>query len=130
MPIQTINTPGGETLVVLTLEEYEDLVDARDGNYAAWQLATGELDSLSEDEMAAQLSMPARLGFWRAHWRVDLETIATAVDVPVHRLAAIEDGSDGGDPATFARIAAYLDAITPSLAAKASGRTAGAEAAE
>jgi mRNA interferase RelE/StbE len=127
---QTIKTSGGETMVVLSQEEYEDLVDARDGNFAAWQLATGQLETFSQEEVMASLAAPSRVAFYRAHRGVAPATLAAAAGISEAKLAEIEAGALVAEPEIYAKLAAHLRTAVGDLMPRTAHRTQGAEAAE
>jgi hypothetical protein len=127
---QTIRTPGGETMVVLSLDEYEDLVDARDGNFAAWQLATGQLETFSEDEVRAYIAAPSRVAFYRAHRGMTLDALAAAAGIREATLAEMEPGSLAGDEATYTRLAQLLNTKMENLMPDATSSSQRARAAE
>jgi hypothetical protein len=117
MPVQTITTAGGEVLVVLSLDKYKDLIDARDANLAAYQLATGQLETFSEQEVRALLAAPTRLAFWREHRGIAPEALAKAAGMSQAALAELEAGTAVADRQTYAALAEHLrtevEDITP-----------------
>jgi DNA-binding Xre family transcriptional regulator len=130
MPVQTIKTPGGETLVVLTLDEYEDLVDARDANAALLEIASGRMETFSSEQVLASLAAPTPLAFWRAHRGVAAQSLAEAAGISESALAALESGTADADPATYEKLAGHLHIDPEDLMPQSDHTAHGAEAAE
>lgn len=64
MSIQTIVSPSGYELVVLSRQEYQDLLDARDHATAMREIATSA-DTLTDAELGEYLAAPTPLSYWR-----------------------------------------------------------------
>jgi len=47
MPIQTTISPDGERLVIMTAEEYQDMIDARDAAVAMRDIAAGTMPTVA-----------------------------------------------------------------------------------
>ncbi len=108
MTIQTTHGPNGEDMVLLSLDEYEDLADAR-GHAAAMQaVASGAMETLSGEETAAYLAAKTPLAFWRRHRDVTQRTLAEAVGVSQAYIAQIENGVREGSPTMLRDIARVL----------------------
>lgn len=73
--MQLIDTPGGETLVVLTLDEFETLRDAADHARALASVEAGE-ETLSKDEVKQLIMARTPLAFWRNKRDVTRTTLA------------------------------------------------------
>jgi DNA-binding XRE family transcriptional regulator len=108
MGLQTITTPGGEELVVLSRAEYEDLVDARDHATAMAAHRRGDDDGLTEAEMDDYLAAPTPLAFWRRRRDLTQAALAAAVGISQPYLAQIETGTRTGDVSVYARMALQL----------------------
>jgi len=121
--IQHIKTPGGEELVILARNEFEQLAalarraaesDNEAADVAAYDKAMAALADGSEVVLPADLSMLilssrsriAAVRKWRGMSQVDL---AAAVGVKQGYLSDIETGRRDGAPDTIARLAAALD---------------------
>ncbi len=126
--MQTIATPGGEKLIVLTEEEYEDLIDTRDAIVAERALAEGRMETFTEEEVNAYISSPSPLAFWRTWRRVPAAELARAARISEQYLAELEAGRAVADVATYARLARRLRAHIEDLIRET--REPGAEAAE
>lgn len=106
--MEAITTPRGEHLVVLSEEEYEDLVDTRDGLAALAEIQAGRMETLSEAELEAYLAAPSPLAFWRKRRSLTQVELARAVGISQPFLAQIEAGRRQGDIGTYARLARRL----------------------
>ena len=108
MAVQTTNGPNGEQMVLLSRDEYEDLLDAR-GHAAAMQaVASGAMETLSEDDAAAYLAAKTPLAFWRRHRGMTQQALAGAVGVSQAYIAQIENGVREGSPVMLRDIARVL----------------------
>lgn len=105
---QTIKTPGGETLVVMPLEDFEDMRDAADFAKAKAALRTGE-ETLSADEALAFAEAPTPLHFWRRKRDLTQAALAEKVGIGQSYIAGLEAGDRKGDPALFKKLAAALN---------------------
>lgn len=108
MHVRALTTPRGEELVVLSREEFEDLVDARDAAMALVAHAHGDDPGLTDAEMDDYLAAPSPLAYWRK--RRGLTQTALAGDAAISQpyLAQIEGGQRTGEAATLARLARAL----------------------
>lgn len=110
-PLQTIQSPKGETLVVLPLDEYEALVDSADlalAQKAASELANGQ-DELVPGEIVARLidgENPIRV--WREHRGMSAKALAEAAEISAPYLSEIETGKKEGKVSVIKRIAEAL----------------------
>jgi DNA-binding XRE family transcriptional regulator len=108
MTIQTTLGPNGEDMVLLSLDEYEDLVDAR-GHAAAMQaVASGAMEMLSEEDTVAYLAAKTPLAFWRRHRGVTQQALADAIGVSQAYIAQIENGVREGNPVMLRDMARVL----------------------
>ncbi len=113
MTVQTITTPSGERLVVLTEEEYEDLIDIRDHARAMDAYRRGEGEWLTDAEMDAYLASPSPLAYGRKRRGLTQAALAEAMGITQPYLAQIEGGR---------RTGAILIIISVSLSGRASPR--------
>jgi hypothetical protein len=125
--VQTLATPAGERLIVLTEEEYEDLIDTRDAIVAERALAEGRMETFTDDEVAAYIASPSPLAFWRTWRHVPAAELARAARVSEAYLAELEAGRAVADIATYARLARRLRTHIEDLVRE--DREPGAEAA-
>ena len=109
MPVQTITTPAGEELVVLSRQEYQDLVDARDHATALRDVASGAMETLSEAELDEYLATPSTLAFWRKRRGLTQARLAGLVEISQGFLAQIETGKRVGEVGLYARLARALN---------------------
>jgi transcriptional regulator with XRE-family HTH domain len=128
--VQTITTPGGEKLIVLTEEEYEDLIDTRDAIAAEQDLAAGRMETFSSDEVMASLSAPTPLAFWRSWRHVPAAELARFANISEEYLAELEAGRAVADVGTYVRLARRLRTHVESLIREEARAAHGAEAAE
>jgi DNA-binding XRE family transcriptional regulator len=107
----SIKTPGGETLVILPVAEYEALRRAAlAGEHAAAIAAirAGAMETLSADEVSAALQEPSALAFWRKKRGLTQQALAQAAGISQSYVAGMEKGDRKGDPAHWKRFAAAL----------------------
>ena len=103
-------------MVLLSRDEYEDLLDAR-GHAAAMQaVASGAMEMLSEEDAAAYLAAKSPLAFWRRHRDVTQQALAKAIGVSQAYIAQIENGVREGSPAMLRDIARVLRVRMENLA--------------
>jgi DNA-binding XRE family transcriptional regulator len=116
---QRLTTPKGEELVVLSREEYDDLIDARDHALAMAAHARGSDPGLTEAEMDEYLAAPTPLAYWRKRRGLSQAALAAAAGISQPYLAQLETGRrKSADIAVYARLARRLavqveDVITP-----------------
>ena len=108
MPVQTITTPTGEELFVLSRQEYQDLVDARDHAAALRDVASGAMETLNETELDEYLAAPSALAFWRKRRGLTQARLAGMVEISQGFLAQIETGKRVGEVGLYARLARAL----------------------
>lgn len=120
--VQFILAPSGEKLAVLSEQDYESLVDARDAaevRATALAMARGERETLSSEEVDAFLDAPTPLAFWRAKRGMTQTALAKLAGISQSYVAGLESGSRKGDPALFLRLARALDVPMEVLVAEA-----------
>lgn len=106
--MQTTRGPNGEDMVLLSRDEYEDLLDAR-GHAAAMQaVASGAIETLSEEDAASYLAAKTPLAFWRRHRGMTQQALAEAIGVSQAYVAQIENGAREGSPVMLRDIAHVL----------------------
>jgi DNA-binding XRE family transcriptional regulator len=118
---QFIKAPSGETLVVLSEEEYEALLDAADAAHARKAMAAvrrGAMPVLSSSEVDEALEHPTPLPFWRGRKKLTQAALAKRVGISQSYLAGLEKGKRKGDPALFLRLARALDVPMEALVAE------------
>lgn len=94
--------------VTLSRQEYEDLLDARDHALAMRDVATGAMETLTEEELDAYLAAPSPLAFWRQRRGLTQAALAAEAGVTQPYLAQIEAGKRIGDVRLYARLARIL----------------------
>jgi len=113
--MQTIVTPGGEKLVVLTEDEYEELIDTRDAIAAEHNLAAGRTELFTDEDVNAYLASASPLAFWRKWRNVPASDLATYAGISEQYLAELESGASVADVSIYARLARRLRTHIESL---------------
>lgn len=103
-----IRTPGGEELVLLTLEEYEDLRDSLIAAERTQALAAGREELISSEELDVYLASPTPLAFWRKKRNLTQTSLARDVGVSQNFLSDVENGKAMGDVMLYAKLARRL----------------------
>jgi ribosome-binding protein aMBF1 (putative translation factor) len=109
-----IKTLAGETLAVMSLDEYEDLCDGADHAKALARIARGE-EMLTPDESLALVEAPTPLAFWREKRGYTLVELSEAVGVSEDFIADIERGTCKGEPDLLQRLATALNVSADDL---------------
>src|SRR5215207_9959088 len=96
---QTIQTPSGEEMVVLSRAEYdalvsatEDLEDILAAERSLARIAAGEEELITDAEMSDYLDAPTPLAFWRKKRGLTQAALAERVGVTQAYLSEIENG--------------------------------------
>ena len=108
---QIIITPAGEKMAILPLADLAALQDALDAAHAAnamSAIARGEMETLTSEEVAAGLSAPTPLAFWREKRGLTQKELGKAAGISQSYVAALEQGARKGDPSLFKRLATTL----------------------
>ena len=109
--LQKIVTPGGETLVVISLEEYEDLLDAADAADAHRVLAeieAGRQEWVPGEIVDRLLDGDNRIRVWRDHRGMSGAELAAAAGISGAYLSELEAGKKTGGLATLRKLATAL----------------------
>lgn len=96
------------TTVTLSLEEYDDLIDARDHAVAMRDIASGNMPVLSGDDVDAYLDAPTPLAFWRKHRGLTQAALAQLVEVSQPFIAQLEAGQKDASVGIYGRMARAL----------------------
>lgn len=107
MSIQTIVSPSGDELVVMSRQEYQDLLDARDHAAAMRAVAAGA-DTLTDAELDDYLAAPTPLAYWRKRRGMTQAQLAASLAISQPYLAQLEAGKRTGDVTLYARLAEAL----------------------
>lgn len=108
MNIQRIRSPSGEEMVVLSVKDFEDLVDVREAAILAEDIRAGRVETLSEAEVEEYLAAPSPLAFWRRKRGLTQAALAEAVAVSQPFMAQLEAGTRHGDISIYRRLARAL----------------------
>ena len=109
---QKIVTASGETLIVLTLADYESLCVARDATRSQARgeaVRLGTMPTLTVAQTKALLDAPSPLSFWRKTRGLTQQGLAGRAGLSQSHVAGLEAGDRKGDAALVKRLAAILD---------------------
>jgi len=95
---------NGRERIVMDLDDYEDMIDARDAAIAMRDIAAGG-PTLTSAETDAYLAAATPLAFWRKRAGKTQAALAAEVGISQAFLAQIEGGAREGSVAVLARIA-------------------------
>jgi DNA-binding XRE family transcriptional regulator len=121
MTIQTTISRTGERLVTMTVEEYQDLIDARDAEAAMRAVAAGTMQTLSGDDVDAYLEAATPLAFWRRHRGFTQADMARLAGLSQPYLAQMENGKREGSVSVYRRLARTLGVSVDELLPDTSG---------
>jgi len=112
---QTIQTPSGEEMVVLSRADYEELLsateeleDALAAERSLARIAAGKVELIPEAEVDDYLDAPTPLAFWRRKRGMTQAALAERVGVTEEELAEIESGREEGQVGVLRDMAAAL----------------------
>ncbi|WP_366656576.1 helix-turn-helix transcriptional regulator [Fodinicurvata sp. EGI_FJ10296] len=112
MSVQRITTPSGETMVVLSLDEYERLSDAAD--VAAADQIRRDIDAGRDELVPSAIAdrliegeNPVRV--WREHRGMTARALADAAGIGTAYLSEIETGRKDGSLSVLKAIAGALN---------------------
>ena len=115
MPVMT-KSPKGDDIVILSRDEYdrliearEDAADAKTARQVLEEIASGAETVLSESELEEFLEAKTPLAFWRKKRGMTQANLANATGVAQGFLSEIESGQKPGTPATLKKIAEALN---------------------
>jgi DNA-binding XRE family transcriptional regulator len=98
----------GEDVVVLSRDEYEDLIDARRHEATMRGVVSGAVETVSEADARAYLDAPTPLAFWRKHRGMTQVQLAEAAGISQPYLAQLENGQREAMGSVYARLARRL----------------------
>ena len=101
MTIQTSISPDGQRPVTMSVEDYQDLIDARDAEAAMRAIAAGTLQTLSGADVDAYLAAATPLAFWRRHRGLTQADLAQAAGVSQPYLAQLENAQRDGSVSVY-----------------------------
>lgn len=102
------STPGGEELVVMAREDYEELQDTAAAATRVRDLAEGREELLDAKEVEDLLKAPTPLAFWRKKRGMTQTALAGDVGVSQNFLSDMERGKAVGDVVLYAKLARRL----------------------
>lgn len=115
MAVQTIVTPSGERLIVLTESDYAALLEAaEDGADRAAVAAFRRRFDVGDEEFVPAavvdrlLAGESRIRVWREHRGLKAEALAQRADITLSELSQIEGGTREGTVGTYRKIAEVL----------------------
>ncbi len=112
---QIINTPAGEEMAVLPLEEYkrllrsaEELVDIRAYDEAIQRLAGGQDEMLPAEFADRIIDRESAVRVWREYRKLSVKDLARRAKISASYLSQIEGGSRAGSLPTMKALAEAL----------------------
>jgi DNA-binding XRE family transcriptional regulator len=115
MTHQRIKSPGGEDMILLSVDEYERLIEAAEdlrdieiGERRIRELEIGNSEVLTSTEVDELLGAKTPLAFWRKKRELTQAALAEATGVAQGFLSEIESGQKPGTAATLKKIADAL----------------------
>ncbi|WP_027993734.1 helix-turn-helix transcriptional regulator [Sinorhizobium meliloti] len=117
--MQTITTPGGETLVVLPIAEYEDLRDRADiaqADKVKADIAAGRDELVPAEVVNRLLAGENAVKVWRSHRGMAARELAKKARISAPYLSEIESGKKDGSLSTMKKIAEALSVDLDDLA--------------
>lgn len=108
---QTILTPGGETMVVLPLAEYDRLLDRADIGSAERiqaEVAAGHDEALPAELVKAIVAGAEPIGVWRRHRGLSGRALAAMAGISTAYLSELESGRKAGSLSVLRAIAEAL----------------------
>lgn len=118
MGAQRILTPSGETMVVMSLDEYEALLDAADiaaADRVLKNIAEGRDEFIPSAMVDRILGGENLIHVWREHRGLDVAALADKAEVSAAYLADVEAGNRSLSEAQLARVAAALSLTVDDL---------------
>jgi DNA-binding XRE family transcriptional regulator len=119
---QTIHTPAGEEMVVMSRIEYdslistlEDLEDALAAEQSIRKIATGEVELITDAEVDDYLDAPTPLAFWRKKRGLTQVALAKKVGVTQAYMSEIESGKKEARVGVLKELAAALKVTVDEL---------------
>ncbi len=109
---QRIVTPSGETMVVMSLDEYEALLDAADiaaADRVLTNIAEGRDEFIPSEMVDRLLSGESLIRVWREYRGLDVATLAVKADIDSELVAQVEAGERTLSEAELTRIATALN---------------------
>ncbi len=109
--MQKITTPKGETMIVLPLDEYQELLDASDiaaATKVAADINTGKDEWVPSDIVDALLNGENPIRVWRKHRGITARDLAQKTQLSAAYISEIETGKKDGSISAMKRIATVL----------------------
>lgn len=117
--MQTITTPNGETLVVLPLAEYEDLLDKADiaaADKVRANIAAGSDEFVPSEIVNRLIAGENPVKVWRSHRGMTAKDLAAQAGLSAPYVSEIEGGKKEGSLSAMKRIAEALGVDLDDLA--------------
>jgi len=109
--MQTITTPQGETLVVLPLAEYKNLIDAADiadADRIKTDIASGHEELIPESVVKALIDGENPVRVWRTFRKMTARQLAEATGLSAPYISEIEGGKKEGSLSAYRKISDAL----------------------
>ncbi|WP_119389780.1 helix-turn-helix domain-containing protein [Taklimakanibacter lacteus] len=109
--MQKIVTPGGETLVLLPLAEYERLIDAAEiaaADRVRADIASGRDEMIPSETVKRILAGENPVRVWRRHRGLSARDLAERTELSTAYISEIETGKKDGSVSAMKKIAEAL----------------------
>lgn len=110
--LQKIVTPSGETLVVMPLADYEELLDAADiaaADKIMADIEAGRSELVPASVVDRIIDGENRIRVWREHRGLSATDLATKAEISAGYLSELETGKKTGTVETLKKIATVLN---------------------
>ncbi|MBI4923979.1 MAG: helix-turn-helix transcriptional regulator [Devosia nanyangense] len=110
--MQKIVTPSGETLVVMPLADYEELLDAADiaaADKIMADIEAGRSELVPASVVDRIIDGENRIRVWREHRGLSATDLATKAEISAGYLSELETGKKTGTVETLKKIATVLN---------------------
>ena len=90
------------------MDDYQDLIDARDAAIAMRDVASGAMPTIPDAAVDAYLAAPTPLAFWRQYRGVTAAELAGRAGISLSSLNQLENGDSDGSVGVYGKMAAAL----------------------
>ena len=107
MNIQTL-TLDGKDFVILSREDYEDLVDVSEANKISERIRSGEEELVPSEIVNALIDGANPVRVWRNHRAITARELARRTELSAAYISEIETGKKDGSLSSMKKIATVL----------------------